>query len=296
MSASGCWAILEALLANLRHKAMRPIVHALLLPLLLACPFGMALAQATAKAASPDGSLDPMMVQAGFLSGHPDLRFRIRGLDEFKAGNREDAFRYFQRAAYYADKPSQGMVAEMYWNGQGVPADRALAYAWMDLAAERGYLTFATARERYWSEMTEAERNRALEEGQALYARFGDAAAQPRLATVLRRERGKMTGSRLGSGSGSLQVLVAGPDGEYEAIDGSKFYDPKYWDPKQYQAWHDSVWMRPRIGRVDVGGVEKVPEQGAMSTRVPKVAPDVDAEEPSVPEGEGTPPGRQPPR
>ena len=41
MSASGCWAILEALLANLRHKAMRPIVHALLLPLLLAGVVGV---------------------------------------------------------------------------------------------------------------------------------------------------------------------------------------------------------------------------------------------------------------
>ena len=273
---------------------MRPTFHVLLLPLLLVCLPGTVLAQAATKPASSDGTLDPMMVRAGFLSGHPDLRFRIRGLDEFKAGNLEDAFRYFQRAAFYADKPSQGMLAEMYWNGQGVGEDRALAYAWMDLAAERGYLTFATARERYWGELDEVERARAVEQGQAVYGTYGDAAAQPRLATVLRRERGKMTGSRLGSGSGNLQVLVAGPDGEFESIDGSKFYDPKYWDPEQYQAWHDSVWMRPRIGRVNVGDVEKVPGTDAPSTRVPKVEPDVDAQEPSIPDGDGTPDGQSP--
>ena len=69
-----------------------------------------------------------------------DLRFRLHGLEEFKAGRHEDAFKFFQRASFYADKPSQGMVAEMLWNGQGVAKDPALAYAWMDLAAERGYV------------------------------------------------------------------------------------------------------------------------------------------------------------
>src|SRR3546814_9279963 len=70
------------------------------------------------------------------------------------------------------------MVAEMLWNGDGVERDRALAYAWMDLAAERGYAGFLGLRERYWSALDEAGRARALEAGQEVYAHYGDAAAR----------------------------------------------------------------------------------------------------------------------
>lgn len=231
--------------------------------------------------AAPDPTQDRLMLSAGFLSAHPDLRYRLHGMEEFKQGRYEDALKFFQRAAFYADKPSQGMVAEMLWNGQGVPKDAALAYAWMDLAAERGYAGFLGLRERYWSALSEAERQRALAEGAALYAKYGDEAAQPRIATVLRRERKKITGSRAGF-TGNVQIYVPGPNG-FEQIDGSKFFDDKYWDPKQYQAWHDNVWMKPRIGRVSVGDVEQLPAQQPAS-RIPSANPDVDAKEPETPE------------
>ena len=173
---------------------IRPLALSLLLARL---PFAAA-AQNTSSP-PPDPTADPVMLTAGFLSGHPDLRFRLLGLEEYKKQNFEDALKFFQRAAYYADKPSQGMVAEMLWNGQGALQDKAQAYAWMDLAAERGYAGFLGLRERYWSDLSEAERDRALAEGQAIYAKYGDAAAQPRIAGVLRRERRQMTGSRTGS-------------------------------------------------------------------------------------------------
>ena len=92
----------------------------LALSLLLACCSGAAAAQSGQKPTHADPTIDPALMRAGFLSGHPDLRFRLLGLDEFKQGKMEDAFKFFQRAAYYADKPSQGMVAEMLWSGQGV--------------------------------------------------------------------------------------------------------------------------------------------------------------------------------
>lgn len=233
------------------------------------------------NAAAPDPTQDRLMLSAGFLSAHPDLRYRLHGLEEFEQGHYEDALKFFQRASFYADKPSQGMVAEMLWNGQGVAKDPALAYAWMDLAAERGYVGFLGLRERYWSALSEADRERAIREGEALYAKYGDAAAQPRLATVLRRERRKITGSRTGF-VGNVQIYVPGPGG-FEQIDGSKFFDERYWDPKQYQAWHDSTWMKPRIGRVSVGDVEQLPE-AAPSSRIPVARPEVDAAEPQTPE------------
>jgi TPR repeat protein len=64
------------------------------------------------------------------------------GMQVYKYKHREYAMQPFRRASFFADQPSQGMVAEMYWNGDGVPCDRALAYARMDLAAERGYASF----------------------------------------------------------------------------------------------------------------------------------------------------------
>ena len=256
----------------------------LALSLLLAGWSGAAAAQSGQKPTHADPAIDPALMRAGFLSGHPDLRFRLLGLDEFKQGKMEDAFKFFQRAAYYADKPSQGMVAEMLWSGQGVAQDKALAYAWMDLAAERGYSTFLGLRERYWNALDEAERLLAVDEGQAIYSKYGDAAAKPRIATQLRRAKKQVTGSRTGS-VGSLQIYVAGPGG-FEQIDGSKFYEPKYWDPDKYQAWQDAIWMKPRIGRVSVGEVEAVGNGKAagVPSRVPAGTPQTDSEEPQTPE------------
>ena len=229
------------------------------------------------------------MMSAGFLSAHPDLRYRLLGMNEYKRGKHEDALRFFKRGSYYADKASQGMVAEMLWNGHGVERDPALAYAWMDLAAERGYAGFLGVRERYWNALNEGQKTRAIKEGEAIYAKYGDAAAQPRIATVLRREKKRTTGSRTGF-VGSLKIYVPGPNG-FEQIDGSKFYEERYWDPKQYQAWHDSIWMKPRIGRVSVGELEQVQ---ASPSRIPATTPQVDAQEPTTPKRDEKDLGKQP--
>ena len=228
-----------------------------------------------------DPDLDERMISAGFLNSHPDLRYRLLGLEESRQGKHANAFRFFQRAAYYGDKPSQGMVAEMLWNGSGVAPSRPQAYAWMDLAAERGYQGFLILRERYWNALAEAERTEALAQGAAIYAAYGDAAAQPRLARVLRRERRRMTGSKTGF-AGTLKITVPGPAG-FEDIDGSKFYDEKFWNPKMYQAWHDSIWMKPRIGQVTIGELERVPDANDQRSRVPAVKPATDAQEPETP-------------
>ncbi|TYT25156.1 sel1 repeat family protein [Luteimonas viscosa] len=232
----------------------------------------------------PDPTEDRLMINAGFLSAHPDLRYRLLGLEDMRAGREADALRFFMRASYYADKPSQGMVAEMFWNGQGVEErDPAKAYAWMDLAAERGYEGFVALRERYWASLDEAQRQSALEHGQEIYAKYGDDAAQPRLTTAIRRGRNRITGSRVGA-VGSLQIYVPGPAG-FEQIDGSKFFDEKYWDPEQYMAWHDAIWMKPRVGKVTVGEIRAANDAPIDATsRIPHTAPLIDATEPATPE------------
>src|SRR3546814_6283138 len=90
-----------------------------------------------------------------------------------------------------------------------------------------------------------------------------------------------MTGSRTGM-VGSLKIYVPGPGG-YQQIDGSKFYDARYWEPEKYQQWHDAIWQQPRIGRVTVGEVEQT-DGPAVDSRVPANAPDVDAAAPEAPE------------
>ncbi len=239
----------------------------------------LVLATSTAVAqtapAPPDPTQDPLMVTGGFLTWHPDLRFRLLGMEAAKQDDQEKAFKAFQRASFYADKPAQGMVAEMYWTGQGTARDPVLAYAWMDLAAERGYRGFLGLRERYWKALDDAQREQAIAQGQAIYARYGDAAALPRIASQLRRGRSQAVGSRTGF-AGNAKIYVPGPGG-YETIDATKFYDARYWDPKQYQQWHDSIWSEPRVGRVEIG------EMQPMDSRIPATEPEVDAREPEVP-------------
>lgn len=247
-------------------------------------------ADTTAQRANPpDPTENPLLMTAGFLEHHQDMKFRLLGLEAYKQKRYEDALRHFRRAGFFADKPSQGMVAEMYWNGEGTPRDPVQAYIWMDLAAERGYVGFLGLRERYWNALTPAERERAIAEGQTVYARFGDAAAKPRYEHQLRIGRREMVGSRTGFNRG-VQIEIPTPSGSL-AIDGSKFYDTRYWDAKKYWAWQDRLWMKPRIGRVTVGEIEETSRKPPdKASRIPRTAPQIDAPVPEA--GETEPPSR----
>ena len=193
----------------------------------------------------------------GFLSAHPDLRWRREALHAYTNKRYDEAMQYFLRAARYADKPAQAMIAEMYWKGIGVAQDRALGYAWMDLAAERFYSNFVIMREQYWEALSQAS-SRTRSRGQSLLTEYGDAAAKPRMAKILRKQR-SMTGSRVGF-TGNLQIIpFTGPDaGSGMTIRGDEYYAPKYWRAEEYFKWQDEVWDAPgaRKGKVRVGELE----------------------------------------
>ena len=227
----------------------RPLIAALL----LALGTMPALAQ-TAKTEQ----VDPALVTEGFLAAHPDLRWRLEGLRAYEARDYPLALTYLKRAARHADKASQAIIAEMHWRGLGVPQDRALGYAWMDIAAERLYPTFLAHREAYWEALTAAEREDAIARGQAVLAEYGDDAAKPRLEKVLKRERRSVTGSRVGF-VGTLTIIpFTGPlAGTGMSVSGHEYYADKYWEPKAYWAHQDQVWNAPLRGRVVVGDVEK---------------------------------------
>ena len=203
--------------------------------------------------------ISPELMTEGFLSAHPDLRWRREGLHAYANKNYDEAMQYFLRAARYADKPAQAMIAEMYWKGIGVPQDRELGYAWMDLAAERFYSNFVILREQYWGTMSEVEHHAAIERGQSLLAEYGDDVAKPRMAKILRKQR-SMTGSRVGF-VGNLEIIpFTGPNaGTGMSIRADEYYAPKYWRADKYFEWQDQVWDAPgaRKGRVEVGDVEQ---------------------------------------
>jgi hypothetical protein len=196
-----------------------------------------------------------VLASDAFLSAHPDLRYRGLGVRAYRDGELDQALEYFTRGAYYADKASQAMIGELYWTGQGVEVDRARAYAWMDLAAERRYRGFLAMRERYWARLDEAERARALEIGDGLYAEYGDAVARPRLATAIRRATATSMVSRPALSGAPITVTVPGPAGESVVI--NDFFNRRYWNPTEYFRWQDEVWRAPqRRARVSVGELE----------------------------------------
>ena len=232
-------------------------------PLALACLFTLFATPALADDTDQplfDQRDELVMSSEGFLSSHPDLRWRGEGLEALQEDRAGEAFDYFKRAAKYADKPSQAMVAEMLWTGTGTPMDRPLAYAWMDVAAERAYIPFLAKREKYWNALSEAEQARALEVGAPVFDEYKDAVAKERLERLLRRAKRNVTGSRTGH-VGSLQIMIPGPGGLMMQVDGATYYDDQYWEPEHYWAWQDSVWKDPPTGTVSIKPLEVV-EQG----------------------------------
>lgn len=228
-----------------------------------------ALAATGVVAGEPRAQDDPDIVRSlGFLDAHPDVRFREQAREDYAAGHFTAALAEFRDAARYADKASQAMIAEMYWKGLGTHADRALAYAWIDLSAERGYPSLIAVREQYWAKLDAAERARAVDVGQAIYEEYGDAAAKPRLEREMREARLAVTGSHLGhvatlSVPSSLDLprghsarnggMFSNPGGSVgTSMDGTRYFDAKYWDPKQYWKWQDQQW-RNADPHVEVG-------------------------------------------
>lgn len=207
--------------------------------------------------------IDPVVLTEGFLAAHPDLRWRREGIHAYERKDFGTALEYFKRAARHADKPSQALVADMYWRGIGVAQDRALGYAWMDLAGERLYPDFIGFREQYWNALDEAERADAIARGQAILAEYGDDAAKPRLEEVLRRERRRVTGSRTGFVGNLTIIPMTGPlAGTGMTLRGDQYYAREYWEPRRYWALQDSLWRAPVLGRVRVGDIEQAGPAG----------------------------------
>jgi hypothetical protein len=226
--------------------------------------------------------------QAGsFRAYHPDQYYFGLAMEAHEAQRYEESRERFRQAARYADKPAQLALAIMARDGIGGAADLAEAYAWADLASERGYSAFLLQRERIWEQLDAAQRERALARGAQLYAEYGDAVAKPRLERLLRAGYARKTGSRAGGDTSRLGVIdlsdpaaragfiaafMTNPGKGFDqfasgvgaagriGLGSASYYNESNWRPEEYWAARDSVWLR---GRVEVQPLRKADDAAA---------------------------------
>ncbi|MDR7070825.1 TPR repeat protein [Pseudoxanthomonas japonensis] len=222
-------------------------------------PAGNPPAPAAAPSAATDAlrPVDLLIMRADdYLSFHPDQQSRRLGGEALQAGREEEARGHFLRAARHADKLSQAALAELWWEGRGGERDRAVAYAWMDVAAERGTPYLLAKREQYWAQLDAGERSRALVEGAALQREYRDAVAKPRLATHLRRGLSQMTGSRTGAPP-RMQVcpsaIATGAGGCAHWVSASDYYAAHHWRPGAYWRMQERILRGLGDARQHVG-------------------------------------------
>jgi hypothetical protein len=204
--------------------------------------------------------------------GHPDLFGEFAGMRLYAKGDYKAALKYFEYGARYADKLSQLSIGLMYANGRGVDRDPITACAWLALAAQRKFPSFVATRDRVCTTLTSTQRDQAIAVLNKLLPVYGDAVAKKRMVRALQFAKMEMTGSRLGSDSGVMQVAAStncgGPTVSQAGVDvpvagcgDPHYYDASRWDPKQYFAARDARWR----GTVTVGAIQSTKAPAASS-------------------------------
>lgn len=238
----------------------------------------LALAMATAAAHgqpqgredSPVGAgakCDPVLAKA--LPG--DFNFCLAS-KQWRMGSRDKAVELLQLAAGWGDKAAQTALGVAYFNGDGIPQDRALGLAWLGLAAERHGATasglFASAR----SKVDAAEFARA----DALYAKlrekYSDDVAAVRADKRYRRAMQALKGDpAYGMGrcvAGYGYVAFSDP-GDLAQASGADKYLPCSMASERTMLGaieqHYEVYSEGWNGRVTVGPVE--PEKAKAAAR-----------------------------
>lgn len=254
-----------------------------LLVLLAWAVSGLAWAQAPSEGdIKRAGSVLADMDTWAFIKDHPDLRFRNLGMEAYREGRKKEAFENFRLASRYADKASQALIAVMYWTGDGVSRDRARAYAWIELAASRGYPELQHQRDLYWMQMTEEERMQARDLRQTLDGDYGDEAGLSRLKVELGSIRSAVTGSHLGwVGSGVViyadgasqaaagQTVAGLLGGSASGQDMSMTADSTRLTAAQYLKMKDLQWQVQMQGHVEVGDLQQVDKPAVDAPKHP---------------------------
>ena len=192
---------------------------------------------------------------------HPDLFGMTVGMRRYGHRQFASALHYFEIGARYADKLSQLSIGLMHLNGEGVPKDPVIAWAWIDLAAERRYPSFVATSDRVKATLTAQQLEQALQLRVSLGAKYGDAVAKPRMISELHQGQMQITGSRTGFDYGVIQgwskpcgpeLRIGGRVVPQIGCLGPSFLARENWQPELYFAARDREWK----ANVDVGPVE----------------------------------------
>lgn len=137
---------------------------------------------ANAAPASSDAKCDPVLAKA--LPGDFDFCLASK---QWKAGHHEQAAEFLQLAASWGDKAAQMALGVAYFNGDGVPQDRALGLAWLGLAAERQGATASGLFQSARNKVDDAEFARADALYRQMRAKYADEVAAVRADKHYRR-------------------------------------------------------------------------------------------------------------
>lgn len=211
----------------------------LILTLVLVSPF--AFSQDRAQAGSDRMTLDNYAINT------PSWRPMAEGLRSYRSGGYKRAFAKFRFASNWANKHAQAWVGWMYLLGQGVEKDVPRAYAWLKLAAERGYPSFVDDVEALSGAMDKV----ALAHGelilnQELLPNLGDEVAIRRTSREMWSEKMKVTGSRVGY-SGRLQGVEHTELGRFQ---GEVFYAADRWDFERVVAFETRAHLAMARGTI----------------------------------------------
>jgi hypothetical protein len=206
---------------------------------------------------------------------HPDQFGEFAGMRYYAHHQYQDAMKYFEIGAYYADKLSQLSIGLMYLNGEGVAKDPVTAYAWFGLAAERDYPDFVATRDRAKAALSPEQLEQAAAVRSKLDERYADKVAKPRMVKELRQGQMQLTGSRTGFDYGVVQqsnkptcgpsVVVGGEETPSAGCGGKSLYSKSRWAPKQYFASRDAEWK----ASVSVGAIEQPPTDKVPAAPAP---------------------------
>jgi uncharacterized protein len=210
-----------------------------LLGLLLCAMPGTAFAQGATAQSNSDTVQSLNAMDKTYAEGHPDIINEFAGMHRYASGDYAGAMKSFLIAASYADKPSQLSIGLMYLNGQGVQKDPATAWAWISVAAERGYPQFVSTRDDLWRQLDAEQRQQAKAAEQQLYTQYGDPVAQPRMLQALQQSQANVDGANTNANA-SMDKFCA----QNKAAACADLYAKWFWDPKNYFAGRDAAWKR----------------------------------------------------
>lgn len=141
------------------------------------------------QAPAPSSSADMVPSDADLAAAHcvigeerflpGDYYYCLGGLT-YGQQNYSQSVRFFTTAASWASKPAQYVLGVMALNGDHQPKNRALALAWLKLAAERSNSRFQAPYEEVYKASTQAERRAADSLLEKMRPIYGDATAAVR--------------------------------------------------------------------------------------------------------------------